>query len=102
MSAPTLQGRMAVRSYCYGIFQAMLGKGLEVNGILFDSDSNARAAYSELAIKFQSDPSFTKRWKASGTIWVDMNLTLFEQILVATEEMCSLVFEWLETEQSNI
>jgi hypothetical protein len=31
-----------------------------------------------------------------------MNLTLFEQILVATEEMCSLVFEWFETEQSNI
>ena len=79
-----------------------LDAGFMVNGVLFDSDSNARLAYAELAMKFRADPSYTIRWKASSGVWVDMDYELFQAVYAAGEVHISSVFEWLEIEQAKL
>lgn len=79
-----------------------LDAGFFVDGILFDSDVNARLAYAELAMKFTTNPSYTKKWKASSGIWVDMDFDLFQKVCCMGELHISKVFEWLETEQGKL
>lgn len=55
-----------------------LDGGFKHNGVLFDSDIKARAAYLELAYKFGQDPTYVKDgWKASTGVWVTMDAALF-------------------------
>lgn len=79
-----------------------LTAGFLVGDTLFDSDSNARLAYAELAMKFQSVPTFTKQWKAANDVWVAMDATMFAQVMVAGEAHITSVFAWLEVEQSKV
>lgn len=74
-----------------------LNAGFLVDGVLFDSDYNARIAYEELRSRFALDPEYSRRWKASGTTWVTMDKTLFDQLQVAGEKHIADCFEWEET-----
>lgn len=61
------------------------GKGTIVH---FDSDYNARTAYSETALTLLQDPTYTTRWKASDDengfgVWVTMNAELMMRLKMA-------------------
>lgn len=75
--------------------KAMLDAGFMVDGTLFDSDTNARLAYAELAMALQADPVYTTPWKASDGVWVTMNAELYAQVYAAGKEHVQSVFAWL-------
>ena len=79
--------------------KSRLNCGFEYDGITFDSDINARVAFSELAMKFSTEPTYEKRWKASQGDWVTITASTFTEIMTAGETHVSDVFEWLELEQ---
>ncbi len=79
-----------------------LEAGFTVDGVLYDSDSKAEIRYIQLAIKFQAEPTFTKRWKAANNVWVDLDSALFAQVQAAFETHISDVYDWLETEQNKL
>jgi hypothetical protein len=82
--------------------RVMLNCGFEHNGVTYDSDINAEVRYGQLAMKFQSDPTYSTQWKASGNTWVSMDATLFQQVSIAGEAHISGVYTWLAGVQAQI
>jgi hypothetical protein len=76
--------------------------GFLVNGVLFDSDSDARVAYLELATKLQADPEFTTNWKASDGVWVTMNASLFADVYSAGAAHIANCFIWQANKENEI
>ena len=76
--------------------------GFLVNGVLFDSDSEARVAYLELSMKLQVDPEFTTDWKASDGQWVIMNATLFADVYAAGAAHIANCFNWQANKENEI
>ncbi len=76
--------------------------GFLVDGVLFDSDQAARTSYLELALRFQVDPGFSTRWKASSGVWVTMDATLFSQVQVAGMAHIQAVFAWQEARDAEV
>jgi FMN phosphatase YigB (HAD superfamily) len=68
--------------------------GFFVDGVLFDSDSAARVAYLELAMRLQAEPTFSTAWKASDGVWVTMDATLYAQVKAAGTAHISACFAW--------
>lgn len=79
-----------------------LEAGFTVNDILFDSDTKAEMRYMQLATKFEADPTYVQRWKAANNVWVDIDASLFSQIITAFEAHISGVYTWLEVEQEKL
>lgn len=76
--------------------------GFEVNGVLFDSDSEARVAYLELAGKLAANPGYSTSWKASAGLWVDMDAALYAQVAAAGEAHISAVFGWQASREAEV
>jgi FMN phosphatase YigB (HAD superfamily) len=68
--------------------------GFFVGGVLFDSDSAARVAYLELAMRLQAEPTFSTAWKASDGVWVTMDAALFAQVYASGEAHIAACFAW--------
>jgi len=79
-----------------------LDDGFMHNGILWDSDANARIAYAELAMRFQSDPTFVTTWKASEGYWVEMTAPLFQAVYAAGAEHVQTCFAWQAAKEVEI
>jgi len=78
-------------------------EGIQVDGILFDTDSEARIAYLELMVKFMIDPTYTVQdWKASEGSWVVMDITLFNKLVAAWEQRLSSLFSFIKTKETEI
>jgi len=91
------QKRADIRAEKYKIRDS----GVLVNGILFDTDLEARISYVELGQRFIDDPTITLDWKASGNTWVLMDLALYQEVVTAKDKHIKGVFEWqlaVETE----
>jgi len=81
----------------------MLDGGFDVAGTLFDSDANARDAYAEYAIGFMLEPELTiPDWKASEGNWLEMNVTLFGQMMVEYKTFKQGIFTWYKAKQIEI
>lgn len=53
--------------------------GFEVNGVLWDSDYNARTAYNELRFQFFANPAYTvENFKVSEGNWITMTKDAFD------------------------
>lgn len=76
--------------------------GFLVDGVLFDSDPAARTSYLELAMRFQVDPAFSTRWKASAGVWVEMNATLFARVQAAGTAHMQAAFAWQATRDAEV
>lgn len=76
--------------------------GFLVDGVLFDSDQAARTAYLELALRFQVEPTFSTRWKASSGVWVTMDATLFGRIQEAGTVHIQAAFAWQEARDAEV
>lgn len=76
--------------------------GFYVNGTLFDSDMSARIAYAELAIHFQSDPTFITNWKASAGNWVTMTAPLLMQVYAVGQQHIQDCFAWFAQKEAEI
>ena len=77
--------------------------GFDVAGTLFDSDANARDAYAEYAIGFMLEPELTiPDWKASEGNWLEMNVTLFGQMMVEYKTFKQGIFSWYKAKQIEI
>lgn len=76
--------------------------GYIYNDVLWDSDANARIAYSELAMRFQAEPGFTTQWKASDGHWVEMNRELFQNVYAAGASYVQACFAWQKQKEAEI
>lgn len=76
--------------------------GFLVGETLFDSDQAARTSYLELALRFQIEPGFSTRWKASSGVWVTMDATLFSQVQAAGTAHIQAVFAWQEARDAEV
>lgn len=76
--------------------------GFLVNGTLFDSDSAARVAYLELAMRLQAEPVFSTFWKASDGVWVTMDAALFAQVYAAGEAHIAACFAWQSAREAEV
>ena len=79
-----------------------LDGGFVHDGILWDSDGNARIAYAELAMRYQYDPTFATTWKASDGYWVEMTPTLFQAVYAAGSEHVQKCFAWQAQKEEEI
>jgi hypothetical protein len=68
--------------------------GFTLDGVLYDTDAEARLAYLELATKLVQDPSYTTPWKASKGQWVTMDAALFADLQPAYEAHIQACFVW--------
>jgi len=73
-----------------------------VVGVLWDSDQSARTSYLELALRFQVEPGFSTRWKASAGVWVEMNAALFAQVQAAGTVHMQAAFTWQEARDAEV
>jgi len=80
----------------------LLNAGFEVNGILFDSDINAEIRYTQLALQFSSDPTYSTPWKAANNEWVTMDAILIGQVQAAFKAHLDSVYGWLAGKQQEI
>lgn len=71
-----------------------LDAGFWHEGVLFDSDTKARLAYLELAVKLVQDPTYSTPWKASRGQWVQMDAALFAALQPAYEAHIQACFAW--------
>jgi len=76
--------------------------GFFVGGVLFDSDQSARTSYLELVLRFQVEPGFSTRWKASAGVWVEMNAALFAQVQAAGTSHMQAAFTWQEARDAEV
>lgn len=78
-------------------------EGILVDGVLFDTDSEARLSYLELMIKLMMDPEYSVAdWKASDGVWVTMDNTLFQKIVLAWEQKLTSVFSFVKSKENEI
>lgn len=68
--------------------------GFTVDGVLFDSDTNANMAYLNFNAKLATDPQFSTPWKASDNTWVTMDAALFAKVSAAFEANNQGAFLW--------
>ena len=85
----------AINSWLNTEKRLRLDAGFLVGEVLFDSDINARLAYTELAMALQADPTYTTPWKASDGVWVTMDAGLYAQVYAAGKAHIQSVFTWL-------
>lgn len=76
--------------------------GFLVEGMMFDSDNNARIAYQELAMTLSADPTFSTEWKASNGDWVTMDVAMFQKVVAAGSKHIADTFSWYKTELEKI
>ena len=76
--------------------------GFTYDGVLYDSDSEARLAYLELSTQLSIDPTYSTPWKASTGQWVTMNLELFNQVLPAYKAHIESCFTWQAQKEQEI
>ena len=80
-----------------------LDGGFVHDGVMFDSDIKARAAYLELAYKFGQDPLYVKEgWKASTGVWVTMDAALFAALQPAYEAHIQGCFAWQAAREMEV
>ena len=84
--------------------QEIRDNGMLVDGILFDTDQNARIAYSELQGKFLQNPEYVcENWKASDGVWLHkMDLALFTRVMEVGEQHLANVFKWQKDQEDLI
>ena len=70
--------------------------------VRWDSDTSARLAYAELALRLTADPTFTTRWKASEGQWVNMTVSLFQEVYAAGAAHIAAAFAWQEGEEARL
>lgn len=77
--------------------------GIIIDGVKFDTDLKARVAYSELRLKFSTNPDYyTPNWKASDGNWVTMNLTLFNKVISVLEQRLESIFTFVKNKEEEI
>lgn len=76
--------------------------GFLVDGTWFDSDDAAQIAYLQLAIRFQTEPTFSTLWKASAGVWITMNATVFSQVYAAGEVHIACCFAWQQDREAEV
>jgi len=79
-----------------------LDGGFAHDGVLYDSDSKARLAYLEFALKLGQDPEYSTAWKASTGQWVTMNAALFMARQPAYEAHIKGCFAWQENREKEV
>ncbi len=82
---------------------AMRDGGMDVHGLKFDTDTNARIAYNELVMKFMVDPTYVVQdWKASEGVWVQMDFGLYQEVMATGEALLQQVFAWQREQEAII
>lgn len=76
--------------------------GFVHEGVLFDSDSEARLAYLELSTKLIQNPAYSTPWKASTGVWVTMDAALFLALQPAYEAHISACFAWQAAREMEV
>jgi hypothetical protein len=79
-----------------------LDGGFMHDGTLFDSDTKARLAYLELALKLGQDATYSTPWKASAGQWVTMDGALFVALQPAYEAHIQACFAWQATREAEV
>jgi len=79
-----------------------LDGGFIHNSVLFDSDSKARLAYLELALKLGQDPTYSTPWKASSGVWVTMDAALFSALQPTYEAHIQACFQWQAAREMEV
>ena len=78
-------------------------EGIVVDGILFDTDIEARVSYIEFMLKLMLDPTYTVTdWKASDGVWVTMNKTLFEKLITVWETRLTSLFSFVKLKDAEL
>lgn len=77
--------------------------GVLVGGVLFDTDSAARIAYAELALRLATNPDYAvDDWKASDGAWVRMDGALYGNLMAAGEAHVAAVFAWQRQKEAEV
>lgn len=76
--------------------------GFTVDGVLFDSDTQARVAYLELEMQLDRDPAYSVQWKASEGLWVTMNAELYAQVKAAGQAHIENCFAWQAAREAEV
>lgn len=77
--------------------------GLTLNGIKWDTDERAQAAYIKFFLKVTQDPTLTVTdWKASEGIWTEMNATVLNELSAALEQHETALFTWQRQKEAEI
>lgn len=79
-----------------------LDSGFTFDGVLYDSDSKARLAYLELALKLGQDATYSTPWKASTGQWVTMDAALFAALQPAYEAHIAGCFAWQAAREAEV
>lgn len=78
-------------------------EGILVDDILFDTDVEARLAYLELMFKFMMNPEYVvENWKASEGVWVIMNKSMFDKLVLAWEGRLTSLFSFVREKEAEI
>lgn len=101
--APTLEQAKAAKLAAIQAEKARArDAGFLVSGVLFDSDSAARVAYLELAMRLQAEPVLSTFWKASDGVWVTMDAALFAQVYASGEAHIAACFAWQADREAEV
>ena len=77
--------------------------GLELNGIHWDTDERAQAAYVKYYLGLLQDQTLVvPDWKASSGVWVEMNALLFQELQAALKSHESALFTWQRNKEAEI
>ena len=83
--------------------KAARDRGILVDGILFDTDIEARIAYIEFMLKTIQNPSYSvSNWKASEGVWVTMDAVLFNKLVTALEGRLTSLFNDIKNKEEEI
>ena len=77
--------------------------GMDVGGILFDTDGMARISYIEFADRIAVDSEYAiPAWRASDGVFVIMNRGLYDQVKSSLNQLQSNVFSWQEQQEALV
>lgn len=79
-----------------------LDAGFLVDGVLWDSDINARVAYQEVGTVFAADSGYEVLWKTSGTNWVTLDSSLYSKVVAAGQQHIADCFAWEQAKNEEI
>lgn len=77
-------------------------RGFTLDGVLYDTDAEARLAYLEIATKLGQDPTYSTPWKASAGAWVTMDAALFAALQPAYEAHIQACFAWQAAREQEL
>lgn len=80
----------------------MRDRGVEFEGMTWDTDGAARIAYVEMAAKLQSDPDYTTIWRASPGSWASMDAVTFARFQAVYEAHVQTCFAWQAEREAEI